>query len=214
MSHDTETVILLHGIGRTRWSMRGLERGFWEAGYQTANVTYPSRRLAIEGIVGWLAPRLAEVWRHSSLVHLVTHSMGGLVAARYLELHGDRDKTGRVVMLGPPLAGSEVADALHRLPPYRWLFGPAGQELTTSARAGGMAPYYELGVIAGMRGGAYPLGRAFIRGAHDGRVAVARTRVPGMADHLTVAASHSFIMRNPEVRRQVLVFLERGRFER
>jgi len=207
-----ESVILLHGIGRTRLSMRPLERALIAAGYRTENLTYPSRRLAIDAIADWLHPRLAELWRHSTRVHMVTHSMGGLVAARYLATHGDREKTGRVVMLAPANQGSEVADALHRLPPYRWLFGPAGQQLTTSSGSDAMPPYYELGIIAGTSGGLYPLGRAFIPGAHDGRVAVARTRHPGMADHLVVAASHSLIMRNAEVQRQTLHFLHHGSF--
>ena len=209
-----ESVILLHGIGRTRLSMRPLERALIVGGYRTENLTYPSRRLAIAAIADWLHPRLAELWRHSTRVHIVTHSMGGLVAARYLDVHGDRERTGRVVMLAPPLMGSEVADALHRLPPYRWLFGPAGQQLTTIPCRDAMPPYYELGIIAGTSGGLYPLGRAFIPGAHDGRVAVARTMHPGMADHLVVAASHSLIMRNAEVQRQTLHFLQHGSFRR
>jgi pimeloyl-ACP methyl ester carboxylesterase len=214
MPHATETAILLHGIGRTRLSMRPLERALAAAGYGTENLTYPSRRLSIPAIADWLAPRLLELWRRSTRVHLVTHSMGGLVAAQYLAGHGDREKTGRVVMLAPPLMGSEVADALHHLPPYHWLFGPAGQELMTSARIDPMRPYYEFGIIAGTSGGLYPLGRAFIRGLHDGRVAVERTKHPGMADHLVVAASHSFIMRKPEVQRQIQHFLEEGHFAR
>ena len=209
-----ESVILLHGIGRTRLSMRPLERALIAAGYRTENLTYPSRRLSIDAIADWLHPRLAELWRHSTRIHMVTHSMGGLVAARYLDVHGDRERTGRVVMLAPPLMGSEVAHALHRLPRYRWLFGPAGQQLTTSSGRDAMPPYYELGIIAGTSGGLYPLGRAFIPGAHDGRVAVARTRHPGMADHLVVPASHSFIMRNAEVQRQALHFLQHGSFRR
>jgi pimeloyl-ACP methyl ester carboxylesterase len=209
-----ESVLLLHGIGRTRLSMRPLERVLAAAGYGTRRLTYPSRRLAIPAIAEWLEPRLADLWRHSIRVHVVTHSMGGLVAAHYLERHGNREKTGRVVMLAPPLGGSEVADALHRLPPYRWLFAPAGQQLTTSANAAPMSPYYPLGVIAGSRGSAYPLGRLFLSGPHDGRVAVARTRSTGLADHLVLPASHSFIMRSGEVQRQVLHFLGHGRFDR
>lgn len=208
------SVLLLHGIGRTRLSMRSLERTLTAAGYRTENLTYPSRTLSLDALAGWLHPRLAELWRHSTRVHVVTHSMGGLVAAHYLATHGDREKTGRVVMLAPPLGGSEVADALHGLPPYHWLFGPAGQELTTTARGDSMPPYYKLGIIAGTTGGLYPLGRAFIPGSHDGRVAVERTKHPGMADHLVVFASHSFIMRKPEVQRQTLHFLAHGRFHR
>jgi len=212
-SDQSDTVVLLHGIARTRLSMRPIERVLAAAGYRTENLTYPSRRLSLNAIADWLQPRLASAWQ-AERVHIVTHSMGGLVAARYLATHGDRDKTGRVVMLAPPNGGSEVADALHRLPPYRWLYGPAGQELTTSARLGAMPPYYELGIISGTRGEAYPLGRLFIRGAHDGRVSVASSKHPGMADHLIFPASHSFIMRNAEVQRQTLHFFEHGKFER
>ena len=213
MQHGREVVVLLHGIARTRLSLRPLEHLLAAAGYRTENLTYPSRRLSLEGIADWLHPRLASAWR-AERVHFVTHSMGGLIAARYLAAHGNRERTGCVVMLAPPNGGSEVADALHRLPPYRWLYGPAGQELTTSARAGAMPPYYELGIIAGTRGGLYPLGRLFIRGAHDGRVSVAISKHPGMADHLVVPASHSFIMRNAEVQRQTLHFLQHGSFRR
>lgn len=213
MQHGREVVVLLHGIARTRLSLRPLEHLLAAAGYRTENLTYPSRRLSLEGIADWLHPRLASAWR-AERVHFVTHSMGGLVAARYLAAHGNHERTGRVVMLAPPNGGSEVADALHRLPPYRWLYGPAGQELTTSARAGAMPPYYELGIIAGTRGGLYPLGRLFIRGAHDGRVSVASSKHPSMADHLVVPASHSFIMRNAEVQRQTLHFLQHGSFRR
>jgi len=212
-SYQSDTVVLLHGIARTRLSLRPLEHLLAAAGYRPENLTYPSRRLSLDAIADWLHPRLASAWKAERL-HIVTHSMGGLVAARYLAAHGDRKRTGRVVMLAPPNGGSEVADALHRLPPYRWLYGPAGQELTTSARAGAMPPYYELGIIAGTRGGLYPLGRAFIPGPHDGRVAVERTKHPGMADHLVVPASHSFIMRNAEAQRQTLHFIEHGRFDR
>ena len=38
----------------------------------------------------------------------------------------------RVVMLGPPNGGSEVADLLKNVAPYRAFYGPAGQQLGTS----------------------------------------------------------------------------------
>jgi len=212
---QSDTVVLLHGIARTRLSLSALERVIAAAGDRTLNLTYPSRRLDLDGIAAWLDAKLraAGLWQGGGKVHFVTHSMGGLVAARYLAAFRDRDgEVGRVVMLAPPSQGSEVADAMHELPPYRWFYGPAGQQLTTAARAIPMPVDYELGIIAGTGGGAYPLGRLLISGPHDGRVAVARTKVAGMRDHLVVTASHSFIMRRPDVQRQVLHFLAHGRF--
>ncbi|WP_417309016.1 hypothetical protein [Devosia sp.] len=139
--------------------------------------------------------------------------MGGLVAAQLIARHGKGREIGRVVMLAPPNQGSEIADALSALPPYHWIYGPAGQQLVT-ARTTQPPPDYALGIIAGSYGNPYLLGRMLIRGAHDGRVSVERTRQPGMRDHLTVSASHSFIMRKPIVHRQVLAFLAHGQFDR
>ena len=47
---------------------------------------------------------------------------------------------------------------------------------------------------------------------HDGTVAVAETRLPGLADHCVVAASHSGLVFSAEAARQALAFLEDGRF--
>lgn len=119
-------------------------------------------------------------------------------------------------MLAPPATGSEVADCLSPLSLYRWLYGPAGQQLTThhDSGTGGTVPDFELGVIAGTTGWPYLLGSLLLPRPHDGRVSVERTRVDGMRDHLVLPATHSFIMRAPEVQRQVLHFLRHGGFTR
>lgn len=51
-----------------------------------------------------------------------------------------------------------------------------------------------------------------LRGASDGTVSVASTRVEGMADFVTVAESHTFIVRSEVVAKQVRAFLAEGRF--
>lgn len=216
MDRPRDIVILLHGIGRTGRSMQPLAQPIEQAGYETMVITYPWRSQPIEGLAHWVAARLAEdnVWERTTRLHFVTHSMGGLVARRLLQDLGDMSRIGRMVMLGPPNAGSEVADALHRLPPYRWLYGPAGQQLTTTASRLGEVLGYELGVIAGSRGWPYLLGNLTIRGPHDGRVAVARTHLTGMADHIVLPVTHSFMPANRQVHRQVVHFLAEGRFAR
>lgn len=214
-STPRELVVLLHGIGRTGRSLAGLEASLATAGYSTLNLTYPWRRGDIAASAKYVAAQLANALPAAARLHVVTHSMGGLVADRYLTLFGPQlppGLLGRVVMLGPPLGGSEVADALVRLPPYHWLYGPAGAELTTHARAAAAPVNYPLGVIAGTLGWPYLLGQLLIAPPHDGRVAVARTRIPGTADHLTLPVAHSFMMRNPIVQRQTLHFLQHGAF--
>ena len=188
--------------------------------YRTLDISYPSRRGDLGSLAQFIDRRLAQadIWITSERVHFVTHSMGGLVAARYLHDFSDRipaGKVGRVVMLAPPSKGSELADFLSKFPPYTWLYGPAGRELTTmSWGASEILPFYEVGVIAGTTGWPYILGSALIQKPHDGRVAVERTIMDGMKDHLILLATHTFIAWKPAVHRQVIHFLKDGAFER
>lgn len=210
-------VLLLHGISRTALSMRPLERALQAAGYATLNVTYPSRRRSLAEMADDLAPRVRRFAADlDGPLHLVSHSMGGLVARAYLARHRP-ERLGRVVMLAPPNAGSELADLLHRHPLYRLWFGPAGAQLVTKRDATLVnllgAIDCELGVIAGTRS-LYPLSSLMLPHPNDGRVSVAATRVEGMVDHLTLGVSHPLIVRNREAIRQTLAFLQIGRFER
>lgn len=215
MPTPTEIVVLLHGIGRTGWSIRPLERRLRDAGYATLNLTYPSRHMPIDASAAFVGRRLDEneVWSRHSKVHFVTHSMGGLVAAKYLR-NIAHEKLGRVVMIAPPNGGSEVADLLQGFAPYHFLFGPAGRELTTTSRRRAMPlPHYDLGIIAGTLGWPYILGNLALPRPHDGRVSVAGTRHDGMRDHITVRATHTRIVAHPQVAPQVIAFLKHGRFD-
>ncbi len=210
-----EVVVLLHGLARSSWSMSKLQRRLEGEGYTVVNVNYPSTRHRIEYLADEvLADVVARCCRGATL-HFVTHSMGGIVARYYLE--GRRlPNLGRVVMLSPPSQGSEVVDALKDNGLFKLVNGPAGAQLGTDpdsipSRLGPVA--FELGVIAGNKS-IDPLFSWMIPGPDDGKVAVARTRVEGMQDFLVVPYSHTFIMRQPDVTRQVVHFLRYGAFDR
>lgn len=212
-----EGVLLLHGIARRAASLRPLERAFGDRGYATLNLDYPARRLGLADLVDHVAPSVAMFAARVERVHIVTHSMGGLLA-RGLITRARPDNLGRVVMLGPPNRGSEVADALSGLRVYRWLFGPAGAQLVTRPDAATRALLgpvdYPLGIVAGDRS-LYPIASTlWLKAPNDGRVTVAATRVEGMTDHVTLHATHALMMRNPEVVRQALTFVRDGRFAR
>lgn len=159
-----------------------------------------------------IAGVLAE--RRDGRVHFVAHSMGGLLTRVYIARHRPM-RLGRVVMLGTPNGGSEVADLLKDLAIYRAVFGPAGLQLTTipdPVLADLPSPDYEIGIIAGCRTIA-PIASAFVLPwPNDGRVSVASAKLDGMADHVIVKAPHAGLPRHAVALEQTIAFLREGRF--
>ncbi len=70
----------------------------------------------------------------------------------------------------------------------------------------------ETGVITGNKS-MNPVFSSWIHGANDGKVSVENAKIEGMKDFLVIQDSHSFIMRNTEVIRQIVHFIEYGEFE-
>jgi pimeloyl-ACP methyl ester carboxylesterase len=146
-------------------------------------------------------------------IHFVGHSLGGLVLCRYFEAY-PCDRPGRVVMLGPPLAGSRSARAVARHALTRRIVGPlVHAELVGECRPRCWQCAAELGVIAGTT--PLGLGRFFARFDEDcdGTVAVSETKLPGQTAHLTLPVSHMGMLASALVARQVGRFLETGRFD-
>jgi pimeloyl-ACP methyl ester carboxylesterase len=186
-------------------------------GFATLNQDYASRRKALEALAEDIHPaiqRFADGIDGS--VHFVGHSMGGLLARVYIARHRPA-RLGRVVMLGTPNSGSEIADRLKHIGAYRAWFGPAGQQLVTQRDATIAAMFppidYPVGIIAGNRS-VDPIMSAFLPKPHDGRVSVENTRLDGMADHIIVGTSHPWLVRNGRAIEQAITFVRDGSFRR
>ena len=208
-------VVLLHGIGRTVRSFRKMQAALEAIGFVTLNQDYASRRKALEALAEDIHPAIAGFANGiDGSVHFVCHSMGGLLARVYLARYRPQ-RLGRVVMLGTPNGGSEIADRLKGFLPYRAFFGPAGQQLGTlrDAAVDAMLPSvdYPVGIIAGNRS-IYPISSVVLPKPHDGRVSVENTMIDGMADHIVVGTSHPWLVRNHEAIAQTIAFLRDGRF--
>jgi len=208
-----ESVILLHGYGRTTFSMLPLQNRLQEAGYKVHNIGYPSIRLSPPELVEFLNDRFSSCCSNSPRIHFVTHSLGGILVRAYLSEHHLKNM-GRVVMLAPPNQGSELADMANGSIILRAILGPTVVQLGTAKDSLPNRlppPWYELGVIAGVDD-INPIGSFFVPEPSDGTVAVASTRLEGMRDFVTVHKSHTFIMRSADVADYIIRFLRTGRF--
>lgn len=213
--NSQSSVILLHGLARTRYSMNTLGRALKTQGYNVVNIHYPSTRAPIEILAVDAINRGLKQCGGSSRISFVTHSMGGILVRYYLA-HHSLSELHRVVMLAPPNQGSEVVDKLSNLPGFKLWNGPAGLQLGTDPSS---IPNqlgstdFDLGVIAGNVSVNLLLSK-FLPSPDDGKVSVSSTKVDGMRDHIELPVSHTFMMQNKMVIQQVVNYLREGKFAR
>ena len=193
--------------------METIEAALETEGYRAINLPYPSLDAPPGVLVDSIASAVNRCCGGEGGVHFVTHSLGGLLVRAYAA----RDPSvpvGRVVMLSPPNNGSEIVD---HLPPDLVLevLGPTGAALGTEATSFPQSlppPSFELGIITG-DASLNPLFSFWLPGPDDGKVSVESARLEEAEDFLVVPYTHAFIMRREIVIRQVIAFLEEGRFD-
>lgn len=212
------TVLLLHGFAGVAIMNRPLAHALRHAGYRPVEVGYDSWGTSLDRICERLEPLLARLDRaETERLHIVAHSMGGLVA-RALIRRCRPARLGRVVMLGTPNGGSEIADFLQRSPYFRPILGRAAPALVThrpAAIEALLGPVdYDLGIIAGSRPFMPIAATRLLPTPCDGKVSVASTRLAGAADHIVLPLSHSMLPYHRAAHRQIRYFIEHGRFAR
>lgn len=226
LAHDTsfvmpqppESIILLHGFGGHPLQTTLLARRLRTAGYIVANIGYPSWRWPLDRVLAHLHQRITTSPAYAAQhIHCVGHSMGGLLLRVYLARHRPAH-LGRVVMLGTPNSGSELADLCYRLRLNRPILNHAGALLRTNRDTITEALFgtvdYPLGIIAGDRPMIGALPNFVFPTPNDGKVSVAATHLPGQSDHLTLPIAHTAMIYSRPVADQVAHFLREGRFKR
>ncbi|MFM9058442.1 MAG: esterase/lipase family protein [Planctomycetaceae bacterium] len=210
------TVILLHGLGEGRGSMRPLAaalRGSLDATVMTFG--YASVKADIDAHARALGAVVADL-PAAARVHFVGHSLGNLVVRRWMAVApaADLGRVGRMVMLGPPNQGADMARMAAKIWGVAARAEGAARDLVVDWEtvAPGLAvPPCEFGIVAGGRGddvGFSPL----LAGDDDAVVRVAETRLDGAADFLVVPVHHASMMDHADVQRATAAFLQDGRF--
>lgn len=212
-----DKVVLLHGLGRSEMAMLLIDSALTEAGFDVHSVGYPSTDRTPDALVEIISREINDCCVGGpETVHFVGHSLGGLLIRAYLGQH-EPERLGRVVLLGTPNKGSELANAeARRSVPNSILemAGPAAEALRTGPTgfpASLPAPYYPVGVIAGTRDTA--MANKWLPLPNDGMVSVESARLDGMTDFITFDVSHWELRSEPIVVKQVVAFLSNERFE-
>ncbi len=205
----SEAIVVAHGLwmpGTETWLMR---RRFEAHGYRAHAFRYSTLGDGLNHNAELLSRYISKL--DAGVVHLVGYSLGGIISAHMLRTLNP-PRIGRLVCLGSPLKGSVTAAALLRLPGGGRLLGQSMSEIVA---AGGFAPWnepVEIGVVAGNI--SLGLGRILgaLDGPNDGTVAVAETRLDGIADHIVRPVSHTTMLFSAQVAEDAVNFLRSGRF--
>ncbi len=210
------TVILLHGLGEGRDSMDPLAKHLRTAldatvltfGYASVKADIDAHGRALDAVVSRLP--------HAETLSFVGHSLGNLVVRRWMALAAAPDlaRTRRMVMLGPPNQGSDLARMASRIWGLASLTEGASRDLVVDwpRVAPSLAvPACDFGIVAGGRGDdtGYSL---LLEGDDDAVVRVAETQLPGARDFVVVPVHHAAMMKDTAVQRATVEFLETGRF--
>jgi pimeloyl-ACP methyl ester carboxylesterase len=194
-----DAVVLVHGLAANSLVMAPLARALSRCYGQVVNWGYSSLWSPIECHGQRLAALLKGLDEQVERVHLVTHSMGGIIA-RLALAEFQPQRLGRFVMVTPPNRGSHVAS---RLAPWLGRICPPLVQLAECSDSLvcrlPLPQVQELGVIAA---------------ATDFLVREPNTRLGCETDHITLPGLHSSLLWRRETAEQVQHFLEHGRFRR
>lgn len=216
-SLNAKRVVLVHGWARNSLSMWRLASSMEEAGYEVVSLNYRSLNRDIDDVQRQVQEQIIDCCNDGVATHYVGYSLGGLLIRGFFADADNQslaESRGRVVMIGTPNNGTQVVD---RFADQAWfkLFGDTSQVLGTHANSFPLAlpvPDFRAGIIAGTESYA-ALTDEIIGEANDGMVPVQSTKLPNMADFISVYANHSMLRYSSTVAQQTIHFLRHGRFD-
>jgi pimeloyl-ACP methyl ester carboxylesterase len=212
-------LVYVHGLWLNGWEAAWLRHRLSQhLGCATRLFHYPSVTADLAANARALAEFLAET--RTDTLHLVGHSLGGLIILEFFErlLEGGLLQNGlplapgRIVLLASPVGGSRAAQRLAQQPFGNAIMGATASQALLEPRARHWSGVRDLGLIAGD----LSLGMGKLMGEidapNDGTVLVEETYLAGAKEHLTLRVSHSGMMLSTAVARKTATFLRSGSF--
>lgn len=203
-----EVVIMTHGLWTNAHVLAFQRRWLGHLGFAVNAVSYPSWRDGLADNVRLLSNVIDAT--PAGVIHLVAHSLGGLVALALLADDPD-PRLRRVVLMGTPCAGSYCASVVLATPMIAAAVGQTYRDwCRLSARD--LPASVEIGVIAGNL--AIGLGRLIpgLTPPNDGMIRVEETQLAAAKDHIELPVCHTGMLVSRACTRQVASFLRTGRF--
>jgi len=201
-----ESVVLLHGMGRSWISMALLGHRLKRRGYETHLFGYHPRRPTLDELSRALR-RYVDENVQASPYHFVGQSLGNVIV-RIGFREGFRRGLGRIVMLSPPNRPAKLASALRENRIFQIWTGDSGQKLSDPEFFRTLpVPPVEFGVIVGDRGH-----RIGFDEPNDGVVSVEGAKLEGMADFVVLHHTHTLIMMASDTADLCQRFLKTGKF--
>jgi len=207
---DAAALVYVHGLWLTGHEAFLLRRRLVrDRGYDWHGFAYRSQSNSMTAVAEALARHIDSL--KVSRVHLVGHSLGGLVILRALSARRSFPP-GRVVFLGAPCVASSAATRVARFRYGRAILGQAASEELLREQTRRWEGERELGIIAGTQ--SISIGRLVtdFKERNDGTVAVSETQLPGASAHLILPVSHTGMLLSARVAKETGSFLEHGRF--
>ncbi|MBI0409623.1 MAG: alpha/beta fold hydrolase [Nitrosomonadaceae bacterium] len=204
-----ETVVLIHGLWASGWIMTLLGRNLRRCGFDTVIFSYPSMRDSLSQNALSLSRFVSGI--AATRIHLVGHSLGGLLALQMLSEHSE-PRIGRVILMGSPYHASYAAIKLARIAPGRWLIGSSMRQWLMRREGGPSIQHHEIGSIAGRM--SVGIGKLLggLPAPNDGVVTVEETRLPIASDWIVININHAGMLFSRKVVCQVCAFLRQGYF--
>jgi triacylglycerol lipase len=208
-------VVLVHGLTWFPDPIRQTADYFSRQNYSVVTLRYESRKVDQVGDAVEVLRRAVTRYctDRKRRIHLLGHSMGAIIIRQFLA-ESPPPRLGRVVLMACPNHGTRLANALHKVPSLKHIFGAAAAQLGTREDCVPRTlapPSYAPGIIMGGRS-MFPFLSPFVPGRDDGVVAIDSGRIDGMGDFLVLPTTHTYLPRCESALFRAHCFFQTGRF--
>lgn len=210
----TATAVLVPGLFTPPVLMQFMSRQLKARGFNTLVIRNRSLRRTPRQNARQLLNTLQLL--DDGVVHLVGHSLGGIVILHALAMNESlpvcaRFAKGRVVLIATPVHGSQAAKKLYS---HRWTRHLLGKSVESGLLGDVPLPasHLQLGLIRGTRRRGLAAALYNPDEMNDGVVTVAETEVDGATDTVCIPQSHALMLFSRRCADKVASFLVAGKF--